>query len=74
MALAEVPQLNGFYENGAFRAGAGIHVGWAIALRGGGLVAPAIHDADQQVAARADGARCAIWCSAPAPAACAARS
>ena len=24
----------------AFRAGAGIHVGWAIALRGGGLVAP----------------------------------
>jgi pyruvate dehydrogenase E2 component (dihydrolipoamide acetyltransferase) len=47
-ALTEVPQLNGFHENGAFRAGAGIHVGWAIALRGGGLVAPAIHDADRQ--------------------------
>ena len=47
-ALVEWPQFNGFYENGAFRAGAGVHIGWAIALRGGGLVAPAIHDADRQ--------------------------
>jgi pyruvate dehydrogenase E2 component (dihydrolipoamide acetyltransferase) len=47
-ALTEVPQLNGFYDGGAFRPGAGVHVGWAIALRGGGLVAPAIHDADRQ--------------------------
>lgn len=47
LALREVPQLNGFYENGTFRPGAGIHTGWAISLRGGGLVAPAIHDADQ---------------------------
>ncbi len=47
-ALTEVPQLNGFYENGAFRPGPGIHIGWAIALRGGGLVAPAIHDVDRQ--------------------------
>jgi pyruvate dehydrogenase E2 component (dihydrolipoamide acetyltransferase) len=48
MALREVPQLNGFYEGEAFRPGAGIHLGWAISLRGGGLVAPAIHDADQK--------------------------
>jgi pyruvate dehydrogenase E2 component (dihydrolipoamide acetyltransferase) len=48
LALKAVPQLNGFYENGVFRAGPGIHIGWAIALRGGGLVAPAIHDADQK--------------------------
>lgn len=47
-ALQEVPQLNGFFENGAFRAGQGIHIGWAIALRGGGLVAPAIHDVDRK--------------------------
>lgn len=47
-ALQAVPQLNGFYENGAFRPGAGIHIGWAIALRGGGLVAPAIHHVDRQ--------------------------
>lgn len=47
LGLHEIPQLNGFYENDAFRAGSGIHAGWAIALRGGGLVAPAIHDADR---------------------------
>jgi pyruvate dehydrogenase E2 component (dihydrolipoamide acetyltransferase) len=47
-ALAQVPQLNGFHVEGAFRPGAGVHVGWAIALRGGGLVAPAVHDADQK--------------------------
>ena len=46
-ALVEVPQLNGFYEDGSFRAGPGVHIGWAIALRGGGLVAPAIHDVDR---------------------------
>jgi pyruvate dehydrogenase E2 component (dihydrolipoamide acetyltransferase) len=46
--LAERPQLNGFYVDGAFRPGPGVHVGWAIALRGGGLVAPAIHDVDRK--------------------------
>lgn len=46
-AVLEVPQLNGFYADGAFRPGAGVHVGWAISLRGGGLVAPAIHDVDR---------------------------
>lgn len=48
LALREVPQLNGFYVDGAFHPAEGIHVGWAVALRGGGLVAPAIHDADRQ--------------------------
>ena len=47
-ALREVPQLNGFWEGDAFRPGAAIHLGWAISLRGGGLVAPAIHDADRR--------------------------
>jgi pyruvate dehydrogenase E2 component (dihydrolipoamide acetyltransferase) len=47
-ALVERPQLNGFWVEGAFRPGAGIHVGWAIALRGGGLVSPAIHDVDRK--------------------------
>jgi pyruvate dehydrogenase E2 component (dihydrolipoamide acetyltransferase) len=46
-ALAAVPQLNGFWEGDRFRPGAGIHVGWAVALRGGGLVAPAVHHADR---------------------------
>jgi pyruvate dehydrogenase E2 component (dihydrolipoamide acetyltransferase) len=47
-ALVERPQLNGFWVEGAFRPGAGIHIGWAIALRGGGLVSPAIHDVDRK--------------------------
>ncbi|MDE1990365.1 MAG: 2-oxo acid dehydrogenase subunit E2 [Betaproteobacteria bacterium] len=45
LALRKFPELNGFYRNGAFEAGKGIHVGVAIALRQGGLVAPALHDA-----------------------------
>ena len=48
LALREVPELNGYWTDGAFRAGTGIHVGCAIALRGGGLVAPALHDTDHQ--------------------------
>ena len=48
LALREVPQLNGTYVDGAFWPGDGIHVGWAISLRGGGLVAPAIRDTDRQ--------------------------
>jgi pyruvate dehydrogenase E2 component (dihydrolipoamide acetyltransferase) len=43
-ACAEVPALNGFWTERGFVAGSGVHVGCAIALRGGGLVAPAIHD------------------------------
>jgi pyruvate dehydrogenase E2 component (dihydrolipoamide acetyltransferase) len=46
LALREVPQLSGTYTAGAFQPGSGIHVGWAISLRGGGLVAPAIRDTD----------------------------
>jgi pyruvate dehydrogenase E2 component (dihydrolipoamide acetyltransferase) len=47
LGLAKEPGLNGFMEEDGFRPGPGVHVGWAIALRGGGLVAPAIHDADR---------------------------
>jgi pyruvate dehydrogenase E2 component (dihydrolipoamide acetyltransferase) len=48
LALHKVPELNGFWLENGFRVGAGIHVGWAISLRGGGLIAPAIHDNDQK--------------------------
>jgi pyruvate dehydrogenase E2 component (dihydrolipoamide acetyltransferase) len=47
LALRETPELNGFYEGGAFRPGTGMHLGVAISLRGGGLVAPAVHDVDK---------------------------
>ena len=46
-AIAATPEVNGFWENGAFRPGDGVHLGWAVALRGGGLVAPAIRHADR---------------------------
>lgn len=47
LALLRTPELNGFFRDGAFQAGAGIHVGVAISLRDGGLVAPALHDVDR---------------------------
>ncbi|MDP1536927.1 MAG: dihydrolipoamide acetyltransferase family protein [Burkholderiales bacterium] len=48
LALREVPELNGFWIDGAFRPSTAVHLGMAIAMRGGGLVAPAIHDADHK--------------------------
>jgi pyruvate dehydrogenase E2 component (dihydrolipoamide acetyltransferase) len=47
-AARAVPGLNGFWQDNTFVPGSGVHLGVAIALRGGGLVAPAIHDADQR--------------------------
>lgn len=48
LALREVPELNGFFIDGEPRPSRAIHVGVAISLRQGGLVAPAILDTDQQ--------------------------
>jgi pyruvate dehydrogenase E2 component (dihydrolipoamide acetyltransferase) len=38
----EMPGFSGFYREGRFEASPAVHVGVAVALRGGGLVAPAI--------------------------------
>jgi pyruvate dehydrogenase E2 component (dihydrolipoamide acetyltransferase) len=46
-ATAAHPMLNGFFVDGAPRPSEHVHLGVALALRGGGLVAPAIHDADR---------------------------
>ena len=48
LALRRAPGLNGVWRDGEFKASNAIHLGMAIAMRGGGLVAPAIHDADQK--------------------------
>jgi pyruvate dehydrogenase E2 component (dihydrolipoamide acetyltransferase) len=48
LAIREVPEVNGFWIDGAFKPGDGIHVGVAISLRQGGLVNPAIHDVDRK--------------------------
>ncbi len=46
LALRSVPEINGLYVDGAFRPAAAAHVGVAISLRRGGLVAPALHEVD----------------------------
>ncbi|MER6630280.1 dihydrolipoamide acetyltransferase family protein [Streptomyces sp. NPDC000987] len=46
LAAREVPELNGFWTDDHFIAGEDVHLGVAVSLRGGGLVAPALHHAD----------------------------
>lgn len=45
-ALADVLELNGYWIDDRFQPQEAIHLGFAIALRQGGLVIPAIHHAD----------------------------
>ena len=45
LASVEYPEFNGFWVDDHFVAGQGVHLGVAISLRGGGLIAPALHDA-----------------------------
>jgi pyruvate dehydrogenase E2 component (dihydrolipoamide acetyltransferase) len=47
LALRSRPGFNGFYTAEGFQAHERIHIGTAVAIRGGGLVAPAIHDVDR---------------------------
>jgi len=46
--LRNFPELNGYWVEGEFRHSEAIHTSIAISLRGGGLVAPALHDADRK--------------------------
>jgi pyruvate dehydrogenase E2 component (dihydrolipoamide acetyltransferase) len=48
LALREAPELNTVWSNGKAIQCSDVHVGIAISLRGGGLVAPALHHADRQ--------------------------
>ncbi|MFZ1123291.1 MAG: dihydrolipoamide acetyltransferase family protein [Candidatus Binataceae bacterium] len=48
LAAREIPEMNGFWMDGAFKAADAVHVGVAISLRQGGLIAPAIHDIDKK--------------------------
>lgn len=47
LAARDLPDFSGTFENGTFHPSDGIHVGSATAIRGGGLVAPAIRDTDK---------------------------
>ena len=46
IALKKFPELNGAWAEDRFQPSAAVHAGIAVSLRGGGLIAPAIHDAD----------------------------
>jgi pyruvate dehydrogenase E2 component (dihydrolipoamide acetyltransferase) len=48
LALQGFRDLNGYWIDDAFRPGEGIHLGVAINLRRGGLLAPAMRDVDQR--------------------------
>ncbi|NMF87693.1 dihydrolipoamide acetyltransferase family protein [Aromatoleum petrolei] len=43
-ALAQYPDLNGIFRDGCFEPVQAAHIGVAISLRQGGLIAPALHD------------------------------
>lgn len=47
-ALEKVPEMNGFFVNGAAKVRDEVHIGVAISLRQGGLVVPALHDVHRQ--------------------------
>ncbi len=48
LALRESPELNAVWHGNEIARAPAIHVGVAISLRQGGLVAPALHDTDKQ--------------------------
>ena len=48
LALREVPELNAMWRGTEAVPSPAIHIGVAISLHGGGLVAPALHDADRR--------------------------
>lgn len=48
LAAHDVPEMNGYYNDGAFEPSTAVNLGVAISLRQGGLVAPAIMDASNK--------------------------
>lgn len=48
LALREVPELNAFWQGDRAAIQSSIHLGVAVSMRGGGLIAPALHDVDRK--------------------------
>ena len=48
LAVKRYPEFNGYWNDGGFAPAERVNVGVAISLRQGGLVAPALHDADRK--------------------------
>ncbi len=47
LALRKVPELNGLWVDGALQQRQDIHIGFAVSLRGGGLMTPALQHVDR---------------------------
>jgi pyruvate dehydrogenase E2 component (dihydrolipoamide acetyltransferase) len=47
LAVREAPEMNGLWQDDAFEASESVHLGVGVSLPDGGLIAPAIVDADQ---------------------------
>jgi len=45
-AVEKFPEFNGYFINGKFQHSEAVHIGMVTNIRGGGLVAPAIHNAE----------------------------
>jgi len=52
LTCRETPGFNGFHRDGRYEESPAVHVGVAVALRGGGLVAPALMDTADKPLAR----------------------
>lgn len=48
LSLKRHSRLNGFFRDGQFQPAPAVHLGVAISLRQGGLIAPALHDCDSK--------------------------
>lgn len=46
LALKDVPELNAHWVDGRLNLKKEVHIGFAVALRGGGLITPALHNVD----------------------------
>lgn len=46
-AARAVPEVNGHFTGGAFRPSEAVHLGVIVSLRGGGILAPTLRDADR---------------------------
>jgi pyruvate dehydrogenase E2 component (dihydrolipoamide acetyltransferase) len=47
MALKDFPRMNGYYQNSSFEASEKINMGVAIALKNGGVMAPALREMEK---------------------------
>lgn len=50
-SLKKFPEMNGYYKDDLFQASSSVHLGIAFSIKGGGVMVPAVLDADKMSAA-----------------------